>query len=322
MAGPNAPHRLWRLRDRLRAALAPDLATYRSIDDALDEAVVVADDADWRIFKGREDPSIGPLEWTRLDFDDRMWETRPSGFGYGDPHLNTRLDDMMRTRDSTPGTDYTSLYVRREFEIPADAPYRHVELRVLFDDGFVAYLDGDDIAASDDTLIPDVGDPLAPREVGVPFPREAKGRDAHQPVEPLVHRAVVLPLDRLTPGRHVIALHGINGEPASSDFNLTPWIVAQRTRAAALRRGRELFETFREFARGDDAPARIAYFEARLLELDGQFAEAAEAFRRVISLDPESVVAAERLDACLRRHPDAAAREPEVRGRAPGERSE
>ena len=45
----------------------------------------------WSFFRGRREP---PRDWRAIDFDDRSWESGPSGFGYGDDDDQTVLEDM------------------------------------------------------------------------------------------------------------------------------------------------------------------------------------------------------------------------------------
>ena len=75
--------------------------------------------------------------WRQVDFNDADWESGPSGFGYGDADDATVLDDME--------DNYLTVYIRKTFSVSSltDAL---VQLAIDYDDGFVAYLNGTEVA--------------------------------------------------------------------------------------------------------------------------------------------------------------------------------
>lgn len=75
-----------------------------------------------------------PADWTSLDFDDSGWATGPSGFGYGDGDDATDLGQI------------TSVYIRKSFDITDLTSIEDAILSIDYDDGFVAYLNGTEIA--------------------------------------------------------------------------------------------------------------------------------------------------------------------------------
>lgn len=85
----------------------------------------------WKYRLGTSEP---PADWKNLVFDDRLWLSGKSGFGYGD-------DD-----DSTIVPDVQSVYVRKTFTVQNLSTVVSAILHVDFDDGFVAYLNGYEIA--------------------------------------------------------------------------------------------------------------------------------------------------------------------------------
>ena len=98
----------------------------------------------WKYFKGRSEPvpyavTVSP-RWTKGGFDDTDWLSGSTGIGYGDGDDATVLDDMRG--------DYSSVYMRRNFTLPEDANLRAIQLSINYDDGFVAYLNGREIARS------------------------------------------------------------------------------------------------------------------------------------------------------------------------------
>jgi len=104
-------------------------------DDAL-----IASSNTWRYWKGNTEPSTG-IDWTEQDYDDTNWSTGRGGFGYGDTDsVITELGDMRR--------NYSTFYIRREFNISDLSELGSVRLSIDYDDGFVAYLNGREIARS------------------------------------------------------------------------------------------------------------------------------------------------------------------------------
>lgn len=94
------------------------------------ETVVNAED-NWQYQIGNSEI---PLNWFQTEFDATEWSTGPGGFGYGDEDDNTVLEDI------------TSVYLRKEFSIENTQSIVKVQLHADFDDGFVAYLNGTEIA--------------------------------------------------------------------------------------------------------------------------------------------------------------------------------
>jgi len=88
-----------------------------------------------RYLKGTSEP---PAAWRNLAFDDTGWLSGPTGIGYGDDDDATTLDDMAGS--------YSTVYLRRVFSVANPGDYDRLEFRVDFDDGFIAYLNGTEIA--------------------------------------------------------------------------------------------------------------------------------------------------------------------------------
>jgi len=153
----------------------------------------------WRYFKGTEEP---PSDWNTLFFDDFNWPSGPSGFGYGDGDDNTVLADMK--------DNYISVYARHVFEVPDPARVVGARLYVDYDDGFVAYLNGSEIARGNM-----VGNPPG-------FSRSASGD--HEAGTPSLYNLDPF-LYLLNAGGNVFAVQGHNESIGSSDFSLIPEIL-------------------------------------------------------------------------------------------------
>lgn len=132
------------------------------------------------------------------------WATGPAGFGYGDGDDTTGFN-RMKDR-------FLSIAVRRLVKPPADAPPDAVlVLRVNYDDGFIAWLGGREIARKN---INPAGDRAAGTHEAGTWEEVRLGR-----------------LDRLlTAQGSILALQGFNNALDSSDFTLHPVLVAKSGR--------------------------------------------------------------------------------------------
>ena len=92
----------------------------------------------WKFFRGQQPPSTSGDAWRQVEFDDARWETGPAGFGFGDNDDATILNDMLGR--------YATVYIRKELSVAAVAPNAPVELTIDYDDGFIAYLNGKEVA--------------------------------------------------------------------------------------------------------------------------------------------------------------------------------
>ena len=183
---------------------------------------VVAAGAVWRFARGTAEPTAIPLEWTTPEFDDATWGSGRAGFGYGDGDDQTVLDDMSNA--------YISVYLRHAFEISDPDTVDALRLRVDYDDAFVAYLNGAEIARSANLGgVGSVGEPLPFNlDLGNAADHEAAGGDngANPPdVFSLRGWRELLRDDR----PNILAVQGFNGSIDSSDFSLHPELLLTRT---------------------------------------------------------------------------------------------
>jgi hypothetical protein len=160
----------------------------------------------WHYHKGTNEPQA---DWsTAADASlDPSWLTGPGGFGFGDGDDATVLSDMR--------SNYFTVYIRKSFtNDSAVDTNRHLLLTMDYDDGFIAYLDGTEIARSSNVL--GAAGTMHPHNQGLPTDHEAR-RYQNLPAELFDLGPVG---DRLAPDAHVLALQGINGTVDSSDVSL------------------------------------------------------------------------------------------------------
>ncbi|MBN2326234.1 MAG: lamin tail domain-containing protein [Candidatus Omnitrophica bacterium] len=155
----------------------------------------------WRYFEGSEAP---PSNWNALDFDASSWEQGQAGFGYGDGDDNTEIN--MRN-------SFVSVYIRKTFNLDDADGYETLTLSVDYDDSFVAYLNGVEIARANVSGNPPAWDRTADgnHEAG-----SAESFDASQFIQ------------YLQPGENVLAMEGHNYSLSSSDFSLNPTLSITR----------------------------------------------------------------------------------------------
>lgn len=142
---------------------------------------------------------------------DATWASAPGGFGYGDPGIQGEATPIVISNVCS------TLYLRRSFVITNEpAPNARLQLIVDYDDGFVAYLDGQELTRANLTNGP--GTAVANTATTGGRSHEASCCDAGtHPAETFDCGAVS---NRLAAGTHVLALIGVNGTRASSDFHL------------------------------------------------------------------------------------------------------
>jgi len=182
--GPNGLERVWEERE-----------------------LIAKDDTLWRFKRGVEEASDPIDAWRRIDFDDGAWEEGVAGFGYGDGDDATVLSDM-RSVAGQPG--YLVLYIRKRFTLKSVGGIDRLFLRILYDDGFVAYLNGREVARAGVEADPAL------------FTSEAKAHEALS----FETFDITGALKYLRVGENVLCVQGHNASSDSPDFSLHPYLVA------------------------------------------------------------------------------------------------
>jgi len=170
----------------------------------------IAPGDNWKFYRGSEAPSVSPDAWKEISFDDSHWDVGISGFGYGDDDDVTILADMQG--------NYATVYIRKEFSVSSLTGDDVVELVIDYDDGFIAYLNGQEVARRH---IPD-----GPAT----FETMASSHEAGTPETIALGSAGEL----LNEGSNLLAIEGHNSSINSSDFSLIPTL---RTATDTVRNG-------------------------------------------------------------------------------------
>lgn len=149
--------------------------------------------------------------WQEVGFDDSAWNMGQTGIGFGydepgfvGPGGDTR--SQMRLNSS-------SAYVRLSFQIDDPASISSMTLSAYFDDGFVAYLNGEEVARENVSGVVNYNS-ISDSAVEV---------DSSEPMQ-------AFPLSfagRLVAGENILGLHLINNSFAGSDAVIVPTLTAQ-----------------------------------------------------------------------------------------------
>jgi len=169
------------------------------------ETIVSAGDV-WSYFPGYSQPSPG---WNAPGFDDSSWPAGQGGIGYGDG------DDMTIT-EKIP-----SLFLRREFHLQDTAVISVFNLFVDFDDGFVAYINGHEIARAN---IGTQGTEPAFNEYAILQSYEARLLSGGIPESFVIEKQAIR--EFLKEGENLLALQVHNCNAGSSDLSSTTFLIA------------------------------------------------------------------------------------------------
>ena len=153
-----------------------------------------------------------PTNWNEIIFDDSDWEDGPGGFGYSDDDDGTIIDPTI------------SVYFRQTFLITDLSKLSRAVIHADYDDGFVAYLNGNEIGRSYNLSEPGT---FVPYDETVTYDHEASLYIGGYPESIILDS---LSLDTLlTNGMNVLAVQvhniGINSSDMSGNFFLTFEIV-------------------------------------------------------------------------------------------------
>lgn len=190
------------------------------------EVSLIAPGEVWRYRKGTSAPAE---EWNQIGFDDGIWLSGPTGIGYGDGDDQTILDDMRQLADdpATPQDEgqsgYLSVYLRRTFRLTAEtqAAIDNLILRVDYDDGFRAYLNGVEVARAN---LP-AGD----------VPHDSAAAGSHEAGTP-EEFDLSADKDLLVAGENVLAIQVHNRSLTSSDLSMIPELVGREILPGPTRR--------------------------------------------------------------------------------------
>lgn len=176
--------------------------------------------AEKRVLVPRED--LG-LSWAGSDpFDDTGWRTvsgLPGGVGYD---RGSGYEDHIGLDVETDMQSHTGCYIRIPFSLAAGpADWEALSLRIQYDDGFAAYLNGALVTR---------------RNAGTNPIWNATASASHSDAAAVVFEAIDLSdsLPLLQTGANVLAIHGLNRSTGSSDFLINAELMLGKSQAVEV----------------------------------------------------------------------------------------
>lgn len=172
--------------------------------------VLLAPGAAARVLVPR-DGGLG-ASWTEKAFDDAAWIAGPEGIGF-DKKRTTTYNDLIGTNiQADMDAVNSTVYARFAFEVPGSATFDALVLRIKYDDGFAAYLNGQEAAR---------------RNAPVALSWNSRSVTIRPDKDALVYEEVNLTpfLASLQPGANVLAIQGLNNTSRGDDFLLAAELV-------------------------------------------------------------------------------------------------
>lgn len=159
-------------------------------------ATMVSTQSAWRYFKGTQEASAPMDVWRKAAFDDSRWALGPAPFHYGENLSGGTLLADMQNR-------YSSVFLRATFDVGNPSQIQELNLRAICDDGFIAWINGVEVARNN-----------------VPAGERAFNSFATAAVtEPVNFTVYPLPSPSyLVPGRNALAVQVFNTSLTSSDL--------------------------------------------------------------------------------------------------------
>ncbi len=140
-------------------------------------------------------------DWIYNDFTDNNWEESVGGIGYGDNDDNTIIDETI------------SLYMRKNFEVEDSSMLVNFVLHADYDDSFVAYINGEEIARSNigtKGVRPDYDDTASQ-------PKEAQMYQGGNPEVYIIEKSKLENV--IVEGENILAIEVHNYSKESSDLS-------------------------------------------------------------------------------------------------------
>jgi hypothetical protein len=156
-------------------------------------------------------PSAAIPGWETTSFNDSSWTSGTTGVGFGSGYtglLGTNIQSSMLNINS-------SAYLRIPFNVADPTAFDALTLRMRYNDGFVAYLNGVEVARKNAPTTPQFNSAATatgPSGTGTPEDFD-----------------VSLNLSNLVAGNNVLAIQGLNAAANSADFIISPQLLGLKT---------------------------------------------------------------------------------------------
>jgi len=159
-------------------------------------------------------PTSGAFDamWRSASFNEGSWSSGTAGVGYETQPGGT--NDYTSLIDAAVPSSTTSVYARFEFDVADPAAHMSLSLGMIYDDGFVAYLNGQLIAFAN-----------APASPAWNSAAGSVNRGDEVVLAEYVEFDATEFLNALHSGTNVLAIHALN-QAASSDMLMIPRLIA------------------------------------------------------------------------------------------------
>lgn len=158
--------------------------------------------------------------WMTRTFNHDGWASGTEGAGYEESNNGAYvdlIDNALDFGDEVNDNGQETLYLRVPFNASAVESFGSLELGIRYDDGFVAYLNGTEIARAN-----------APGNVGTLLDHDTNASTSHSDNDAVEFASfnVSEHLGALRNGTNVLAIHGLNRGTSSSDILIWPTLIA------------------------------------------------------------------------------------------------
>lgn len=147
--------------------------------------------------------------WISPGFNDASWSSGSNGLGYAtgnpdayDAFINTDIQSVFFDQGST----VTSLYIRLPFTVADSSAVTGLTLKMKYDDGFVAYLNGSPLPIAEDRN---------PSTDELDY--QSKAPIIHDDGDAIEDVSFVIDASLLLTGSNLLCIHGLNQSSTSSD---------------------------------------------------------------------------------------------------------
>lgn len=175
---------------------------------------LVKEGDEWRYFKGTAEP---PASWSERTFDDRAWLAGPTPIGY---EADTGYEARIATNLSDMHNKYLSVYARRQFSLADPTQVTRLIFTMDYDDGYIAYLNGVQVAARSAPASPQYNQPATASHEACSGTTTPTGPCPPEEID-LSGR-----IKDLVAGVNVLAVQVHNQSLSSSDFLFIPELSA------------------------------------------------------------------------------------------------
>lgn len=160
-------------------------------------------DAKWQV------PTGPGAEWTAKDYDDSGWATGKTGIGFGYDGIVGEGGDVTEAMRNKNG----SAYIRIPFQVDTPAAVVTMTLRMKYEDGFVAFINGDPVAGANDP---------------VDLSWDSTATSSHPDAQAVVFEDFDLDFaGKIQQGSNVLAIQMMNTSATGSDVLVLPKLDAE-----------------------------------------------------------------------------------------------